>query len=145
MRALKYAGAAVAALVLILVLLMIVGIPSGFLTSTIQDRVERATGYRLTINGTTKISFWPTLNVKLSDVTLQDPKDRDGSNRVTVGSVQADMTLSSIWSGHPKISELIITRPVLYRPLLRERNRAVAPQAKPAASPDDDDEEVAID
>jgi AsmA protein len=145
MRALKYTGAAVASIIVLLALLLVIGIPSGFLTSTIQDRVERATGYRLTINGTTKISFWPTLNVKLSDVTLQDPKDRDGSNRVTVGSVQADMTLSSIWSGHPKISELIITRPVLYRPLLRERNRAVAPQAKPAASPDDDDEEVAID
>ncbi|MBV8574608.1 MAG: AsmA family protein, partial [Acetobacteraceae bacterium] len=138
MRALKYAGAAVAALVLILVLLLIVGMPSGFLTSTIQDRVERATGYRLTIAGTTKISFWPTLNVTLSDLTLQDPKDRDGANRVTVGRVQADMTLSSIWSGRPKVSELVITKPVLYRPLLRERNRPVA-SSRPAASSNDED------
>ena len=143
MRALKYAGAAVATLVLILALLLIIGIPSGFLTSTIQDRVERATGYRLTIAGATKISFWPTLNVTLSDLTLQDPKDRDGSNRVTVGSVQADVTLSSIWSGHPKVSELIITKPVLYRPLLRERNRALG-SSRPAASLNDEDA-VAID
>jgi AsmA protein len=143
MRALKYAGAAVAALVLILVLLLTVGIPSGFLTSTIQDRVERATGYRLTIAGTTKIRLWPTLNVTLNDLTLQDPKDRDGSNRVTVGSVQADVTLSSIWSGHPKVSELIITKPMIYVPLLRERNRA-ASSSRPAASSNDEDT-VAID
>jgi AsmA protein len=143
MRALKYAGAAVAALVLILVLLLTVGIPSGFLTSTIQDRVERATGYRLTIAGTTKISLWPTLNVTLNELTLQDPKDRDGSNRVTVGSVQADVTLSSIWSGHPKVSELIITKPMIYVPLLRERNRAVS-SSRPAASSNDEDA-VAID
>jgi AsmA protein len=143
MRPLKYTGAAIAAVILILVLLLIVGIPSGFLTSTIQDRVERATGYRLTIAGTTKISFWPTLNMTLNGLTLQDPKDRDGSNRVTVGSVQADMTLSSIWSGHPKISELVITKPVLYVPLLRERNRALG-SSRPAA-PSSEEEAVAVD
>ena len=65
MRALKIAGAAVAAVIVVIALLLVVGIPSGFLTSTIEDRVERETGYRLTIAGTTKISLWPTLNVTL--------------------------------------------------------------------------------
>jgi AsmA protein len=135
MRALKITGAAVAAIVVILALVMIVGIPSGFLTSTIKERVERETGYRLTIAGSTKISLWPTLNVTMNDLTLQEPKDREGANKVIIGSLQADMTLSSAWSGHPEISELIVTRPVLYVPLLRERHRAAAPPAdKPASS-----------
>ena len=121
MRALKIAGAAVAAVIVILALLLVIGIPSGFLTSAIQARVERETGYRLTIAGSTKIGLWPPLNVTLNDVTLQDPKDRDGTNRLTVGSVQADMTLASVWSGHPQVTELVIARPVLYAPLLRER------------------------
>ena len=105
MRALKIAGAAVAAVIVVIALLLVVGIPSGFLTSAIQARVERETGYRLTIAGATKISLWPTLNVTLNDLTLQDPKDRDGNTRVTVGSVQADMTLASVWSGRPQITE----------------------------------------
>jgi AsmA protein len=135
MKALKITGAAVAAIIVILALVMIVGIPSGFLTSTIQQRVERETGYRLTIAGSTKISLWPTLNVTMNDLTLQEPKDREGANKVTIGSLQADMTLSSAWSGHPKISELIVTRPVLYVPLLRERHRVAAqPADKPASS-----------
>ena len=79
MRALKFAGAAVAAVIVVLALLLIIGVPSGFLTSTIQDRVERETGYRLTIAGSTKIGLWPSLNVTLNDITLQDPKDRDAS------------------------------------------------------------------
>jgi AsmA protein len=133
MRALKFIGAAVAAIVVILALVMIVGIPSGFLTSTIKERVERETGYRLTIAGSTRISLWPTLNVTMHDLTLQEPKDREGANKVTIGSLQADMTLSSAWSGHPEISELVVTRPVLYVPLLRERHRAAAqPGDKPA-------------
>src|SRR6195256_4389926 len=53
MKALKIAGAAVAAVIVFVAVLLIVGIPSGFLTSAIQDRVERETGYRLTIAGST--------------------------------------------------------------------------------------------
>ncbi|RXH26078.1 cell envelope biogenesis protein AsmA [Bradyrhizobium nanningense] len=121
MRAVKFAGVALAAVIILIATLLVVGIPSGFLTTTIASRVESATGYRLSIDGTTKISLWPTLNVTLNDLTLADPRDRSGITRLTVDSVQADMSLSSLWSGRPEISELIVTHPVLYQPLLRER------------------------
>ncbi len=133
MRALKIAGSAIAAIVVILVLLAVVGVPSGFLTSAIQARVERETGYRLTIAGATRIGVWPSLNVTMNDVILQDPKDRDGTSRLTIGSVQADMTLASVWSGHPQVTELVITRPVLHVPLLRERTGPLNPPSRPAA------------
>lgn len=133
MRALKFAGAALAAVIVVIGLLLVVGIPSGFLTSTIASRVETATGYRLTIDGTTKISLWPTLNLTLNDLTLADPKDRSGITRLTIGSVQADMSLASVWSGAPKISELAVTRPVLYQPLLRERLPNAGAPSKPFA------------
>ena len=144
MRALKIAGAAIAAVIVVLALLLIIGIPSGFLTAAIQARVERETGYRLTIAGSTKIGVWPQFNVTLNDVTLEAPKDRDNSNRLTVGSVQADMTLASVWSGHPQITELVIIRPVLNVPLLRERTRPLNPSARPAAS-SSESEALAID
>src|SRR5712671_7976139 len=88
MRALKIAGAATAAVIVVLALLLIIGIPSGFLTSELQARVERETGYRLTISGATRIGVWPQLNVTLNDVTLENPQARDSSSRLTVGSVQ---------------------------------------------------------
>src|SRR5450631_4261664 len=134
MRALKIAGAAVAAVIVVAALLLIIGMPSGFMTSAIQARVERDTGYRLSIAGTTKIGMWPSLNVTMNDVTLQDPKDRDGSNRLTAGSIQADITLASVWSGRPQITELVIVRPVLYVPLLRERSGPANPSSRPATS-----------
>jgi AsmA protein len=129
MRVLKVAGAAIAAVVAVIALLLVVGIPSGFVNASIRDHVEHATGYRLTVDGTTKISLWPRLNVTLSRITLQDPKDRDGAGRITIGSVEAVMPLSSAWSGKPAISELIITRPVVHVPLLR--NREAGPTSKP--------------
>ncbi len=60
MRALKIAGSAIAAVIVIAALLLVIGIPSGFLTSAIQARVERETGYRLTIAGATRIGLWPS-------------------------------------------------------------------------------------
>jgi AsmA protein len=135
MKALKIAGSAIAAIIVVAALPLIVGIPSGFLTSAIQDRVERQTGYRLTIAGSTRIGIWPSLNVRLNDVTLEGPKDRDATGRLTVGSIQADITLASLWSGHPEITELAIIRPVLNVPLLRERTAAPkVTSSKPAAA-----------
>ncbi|MFL6836384.1 MAG: AsmA family protein, partial [Bradyrhizobium sp.] len=130
MRALKLAGAAIAAVVVVIALLLVIGLPVSFLTSTIQERVERETGYKLAINGGAKIGLWPSLNVTLNDVLLQDPKDRDIKNRLTAGIIQADMTLASVWAGHPEISELRIDRPVLTLPLQRERVRETNPSAK---------------
>ncbi len=134
MRALKIAGSTIAAVIVVLVLLMIIGIPSGFMTSAIQSRVERETGYRLTIAGSTKVGFWPQFHVTMKDVTLENPKDRDNSSRLTVGKVQADMTLSGAWSGHPQITELVISRPVLNVPLLRERSGPLGSASRPATS-----------
>src|SRR2546430_482737 len=102
MRALKIAGAATAAVIVVLALLLIIGIPSGFLSSEIQARVERETGYRLTISGGTKIGLWPKLNVTLTDVTLENPKDPEAFNRLPVCRHQADLTLSSDWSDQPQ-------------------------------------------
>ncbi|MEY9180954.1 AsmA protein [Bradyrhizobium sp. USDA 326] len=133
MRALKFVGGALAAVIIVIALLLMVGIPSGFLTSTIASRVESATGYRLSIDGTTKISLWPTLNVTLNDLTLADPKDRSGIKRLTVDSVQADVSLASIWSGRPEIGELVVTHPVLYQPLLRERLPSAGAPSRPLA------------
>src|SRR3954468_18953567 len=123
MRTLKIAGAAIAAVIVVIALLLIVGVPSSFLTSTIQERVERESGYKLAINGSTRIGIWPSLNVTMKDVTLSDPKDRDITNRLTAASIEAEVTLASVWSGKPEISELVIVRPVLNMPLQRERAR----------------------
>jgi AsmA protein len=144
MRALKIAGAAIAALVAVVVLLLVIGIPSGFMTSAIQARVERDTGYRLTISGATRIGVWPSLNVTLNNISLRNPKDRDSSDRLTVGRVEAYVTLESLWSGRPRITQLSIDRPVVHVPLLRQRIPQAPPSTKPGASAGEDDANAAV-
>src|SRR5438552_12817621 len=133
MRALKIAGAAIAAVIVVIALLLVIGVPSGFLTAQIEERVERETGYKLAINGGAKISLWPSLNITLNDVTLQNPKDRDINRRFAAASIEADVTLASLWAGKPQITDLVIIRPVANLPLRRERVSEANPPAKPAA------------
>jgi AsmA protein len=129
MRALKITTGVVAAIVVIAILLLLIGFPAGFMTSTIASRVERETGLKLTI-GNSRISLRPTPNVTLSDVTLQQPGNSDTSLRVSVGRIQANMTLASLWSGNPEISNLVISHPVVSVPLLRERSAPPAAATK---------------
>jgi AsmA protein len=146
MRALKIAGAAIAAMIVVIALLLVIGIPSGFVTQAIQDRVERETGYRLAVSGATRLGIWPALNVTLNDISVQDPKAHDSDGRLTIESVQADIPLRSALSGRPQVSALVITKPVLYVPLRRERDARLDNSPKPATTPSDGDaNDVTID
>jgi AsmA protein len=140
----KIVGAAIAAVIVVLALLLMIGIPAGFVTHAVQDRVERETGYRLVVSGATRLGIWPSLNVTLHDISVQDPKTHDSDGRLTIGSVQADILLRSVLSGRPQVGELVITRPVLYVPLRRERDARIDDAPKPAASSGDATDDVAI-
>jgi AsmA protein len=139
MRALKIAGAAILAVIVIAALLLMIGIPSGFMTQAIQERVERDTGYRIVVSGATRLGIWPSPNVTLNDITVQDPRARDSNSRLTIGSVQAELPWRSALSGHPQISELVIDKPILYVPLRRERDARIDNSAKPATAPTEAD------
>jgi AsmA protein len=137
MRAFKIAGGIVAAIIVVAALLLIIGIPSGFLTSAIKERVERETGYRLTVAGSTKIGIWPALNVTMSEVMLEAPKENNTGNRVTAGHIEANVTLGSLRSGRPEVTELVITRPAVSVPLRRERQPAARTISSPPKAPSD--------
>ena len=57
MKALRITGAALAALIAVVALLLLIGIPSGFLTSAVQARLEEETGYRLVVAGATRLEI----------------------------------------------------------------------------------------
>lgn len=133
MKAVKIAGGVVGGAIVILAGLL--AFPGGVVAAAIRDRVEQSTGYRLTVAGRMTVSVMPELGATLTDITLQDPEDRDGTRRLTIAKVRATTTWSSVWSGRPQITTLTLDRPVLHLPLLRERSRDNAPPAVRAAPP----------
>jgi AsmA protein len=146
MRTLGIAGLVIAAVMVIAALLLAIGIPVGFLTSTIAARVERATDTRMTVAGATRFRLWPSPKLTLHDVTLGDPAAGDDPGRLTIGRIEADMKLASLWSGHPEIATLTIAAPVLSVPLRRERiTPSNSPPKAAASDPATDADVVAVD
>ncbi|CAN5186158.1 AsmA family protein [soil metagenome] len=133
MRLLKIAGLAVSGLIIVAAVLLLTGIPGSFIASTIETRVARDTGYRITVAGGTHIGLWPSLHVAMNEVSLRDSVGRETAAQINLDSVQADLPLRSLLSGTPRITELAIVRPVVRVPLLRERTRPANAAPKPAA------------
>ena len=79
MKVLKIVGVVFVAMVVAVAVLLLVGVPSGFVTSMVQERVQRETGYRIGVAGATRVGIWPALHVSLNDVSVENGGARDAS------------------------------------------------------------------
>src|SRR5436190_8297766 len=126
MKALKIIGAVLGLLIVAIGVALAVGIPGGFITSAIEEQVEKETGLNLDINGGTTIKLWPLTVVTLSDVVVSDPKDRDISERFRAERIRAELSLRGFLTGNPRIREISIVRPIIQLPMARERTRQLS-------------------
>jgi AsmA protein len=137
MKALKILGAVFALLIVAVGVTLAVGIPGGFITGMIEDRVEKETGLQLDINGGATIKLWPLTVVTLSDVAVFDPKDKAVTDRFRAKSIRAEVSLRSLLTGHPRVREINVVRPVVNLAMARERTRQLTATPRSTASLDD--------
>lgn len=133
----RIVGIVLIGLFVVVALLLTIGIPSGALTSALETRVAAATGYAIATAGNGKVGLFPGFSVTLHDVTLTDPNDRTTGRSISVGSVRADLSLRSLLTGTPRVTELTLTRPEIRVPLIRDHNQATPKPAgnAPATTP----------
>jgi AsmA protein len=120
MKPLKIAVLGFAVLLAVAALMLGFGVPAGFVAKLAQDQVEARTGYRLRIEGGTKLSFRPSPTVTLGEVSLRDGSGSDSATSFTAQSVRASLSLASLVSGRPWITELAVVRPALRVALVRQ-------------------------
>src|SRR5262245_24958485 len=137
MKALKILGAVFGLLIAAVGVTLAVGIPGGFITGTIEERVEKETGLQLDINGGATIKLWPLTVVTLSDVAVFDPKDKAVTDRFRAASIRAEVSLRSLLTGQPRVREINIVRPVINLAMARERRRQLTTTQRSTASLDD--------
>ncbi len=120
----------VGTVVAVTVAVLLIGIPTPFLSKAIAKRFETVTGYRLQIAGTAKIRVLPSMVVTVSDIAVLDSKASSAQPHFTAEGVRIKMSLWGLITGRPRLREVAIAGPTLRVPLLRER----LPSASPAAS-----------
>jgi AsmA protein len=126
MRVLKYFIVVLVALCAAAVLVVVVGIPSDFLVEKIRTQFAKETGRQIKIAGGAELHLWPALTVEVKDITLVNDGDPATQTQVTVGSARAEVVLSSLLSGEPKVTQFALVHPVIKVPLLRRAVEAKA-------------------
>jgi AsmA protein len=133
MKPLKIAVLGFATVLALASLGLVFGVPAGFLAKRVQDQIEINTGYRLRINGDTKLAFRPSPTVTLTRISLHF--GNDSTTGFAAESVRVSVSLASLFSGRPGITEVAIVKPVVRAPLLRQRgSRARDAFATPRAA-----------
>ena len=131
MKPLKIAALGFAAVLAVASLALAFGVPAGFLTTRVQDQIESRTGYRLRIDGATKLAFRPSPTVTLERISLLDGSGSASATGFAAESVRVSLSLASLLSGRPGITEVAIVKPVLRAPLLRQRESRAGGAAAP--------------
>ncbi len=132
MKTLKIVSLVVAVLVAGVALLLVLGVPGGFLVDAVRGRIEAA-GYRLAM-GSTQVALWPAPTITANDVSLNDRNDPD--RRFSAERVRFTVALTPLFSGKVQITEVAVVRPTARLALARERAtlRTTTPAPPPRSS-----------
>jgi len=79
--------------------------------------IERATGYRLTVNGSLRISAFPTLKLVAEDVGLAKSTDAgDAADLATAKELRFGLALAPLLSGSVQVTEIALIQPTVRVP-----------------------------
>jgi AsmA protein len=132
MKPLKIVALGFAALLAVAALVLAFGVPASFLAKLAQDQVASRTGYRLRIDGDTKLAFRPSPTVTLGKISLVDDSGGNSANSFAAESARVSLSLASLVSGKPGITEVTIVKPALRVALVRQpASRAGSVPARP--------------
>ncbi len=126
MKLLRIAAAVLAAAIVAGGVLLTIGVPASLMTPAIQARLARAGAYRVTIDKPVSIGLWPAFHLTLRDVSLEAPGDRAMTERADIDAVRIETPLWGLLTGHPVVTNLVVTKPVLRLPLIRDRVSAAS-------------------
>lgn len=90
---------------------------SGLLTRPIVDAIskqlEADTGYKLSVNGPTRVQIVPSLEVVVEDVAVAPTSGPRRGELLRVGEVQFGLSLESLLRGRVHAKEIVLKKPVL--------------------------------
>lgn len=132
MGALKLTILTAAATLIVALAALAMGVPVPFAAGIVAKRFEAATGHRLESSATV-VRLLPSLRVSVDNVVVLDLGEGKPQTRLKAERVSIAAPLSILFGGEPRLTEIVMTRPVLRAPLLRERSVASAPPAGKAS------------
>ena len=116
MVGLVYGAIALVAIAVSVVTFFVMSPPIDFIRKEVVARVKAETGRDLRIAGQASISFYPTLGVRIGDVSLSSPPGMGGPPFVNVSTVDIGVRLLPLLR-----QEIVVNKFVLYDPVFEFR------------------------
>ena len=123
MKVIKILGLGLAGLLVLAVLVLMFGVPAGPLVGYLADRAAAA-GYQLRVDGPSKLSLWPSLNISADDVQLSDTNARE--EILAAKQVRVGISLIGLLTGDIRIDEVGVRQPVIRLTSGRDSGRSSA-------------------
>jgi AsmA protein len=108
---LLYAGLFLVCVAAALATFIMVAAPTDLVRDQIVAQVKARTGRTLTLNGSTSFTFFPSLGVRLSEVSLSAPPGMDGPPLMTARQIAADIRLIPLLEREVVIERLVLSAP----------------------------------
>ncbi len=126
MKPLKIAAFGLAALLAVVALALVFGVPVGFLAKFAQDQIATKTGYRMRIDGETKLALRPEPTLTFGRISVYDGSGRSPGTSIVAESARVSLSLASVVAGRPHMTEVTIVKPVVRMALQRQPTRRAA-------------------
>ncbi|CAI2935942.1 AsmA_2 domain-containing protein [Aminobacter niigataensis] len=101
----------------VLIAVAVAAVPFVASTQIVKDRIafemSAWSGFRVSINGTPDIEIWPVFRATLTDVTLTDWEDEQGSPVIEAERVEIELSAFSALSGNVDFSDAHFLRPTV--------------------------------
>lgn len=117
-------------------------IPVDFVKARLSEAVKEKTGRDLVIAGDVKLTFWPSLAVKVHDVTFSNAGWAKAPQMLSIGELDLKVALQPLMQKRLDIQRFVLTRPVINLEVNAEgkgnwefpKNTASAPEATASAT-----------
>jgi len=111
-----YGGIGLLALAVFAITFVVMSPPTELIRRELVSQVKAATGRDLTIAGPASFTFFPTLGLRIADVSLSAPPEMGGAPFVTAASFDVGVRLLPLLS-----QEIVVDRLVLHQPVIALR------------------------
>src|SRR3990172_11729508 len=136
--ALRIAGGIAALLVVALIGVNLL-ISADAVRDRVAARVKEQTGRELIVKGSTSLMLLPNPHIVITDASINDPSDRNGSTDLSIARLELDVTLAQMLSKEVDADRVVMIRPVLTVRLNNggaQRQGSLAPRGRAYAATD---------
>lgn len=108
-----YVGLALGCVLLAAITFLVVAAPVDLVRDRLVQQISYRTGRDLMVAGPTSLSVFPRLALSLGDVTLSAPRGMGGDPTLKVERLEAELGLSSLFTGQAAVKHVTLTRPAV--------------------------------